>query len=33
VLRLAAEGPPQEEVGLQPFAPPEYMPATTDARR
>ena len=26
VLRLAAEGPPGEEVGLAPFAPPEYMP-------
>ena len=26
VLRLAAEGPPDEEVGLEPFAPPEYMP-------
>lgn len=26
VLRLAAEGPPEEEVGLAPFAPPEYMP-------
>lgn len=26
VLRLAAEGPPDEEVGLAPFAPPEYMP-------
>jgi nitrate reductase delta subunit len=24
-LRLAAEGPPSEEVGLEPFAPPEYM--------
>jgi nitrate reductase delta subunit len=33
VLRLAAEGPPQEEVGLQPFAPPEYMPETMGARR
>jgi nitrate reductase delta subunit len=33
VLRLAAEGPPQEEVGLQPFAPPEYMPESTGARR
>jgi nitrate reductase delta subunit len=28
VLRLAAEGPPAEEVGLQPFGPPEYMPRT-----
>lgn len=26
VLRLAAAGPPGEEVGLAPFAPPEYMP-------
>lgn len=26
VARLAAEGPPEEEVGLDPFAPPEYMP-------
>ena len=26
VARLRAEGPPAEEVGLQPFAPPEYMP-------
>jgi nitrate reductase delta subunit len=25
-LRLAAEGPPTETVGLEPFAPPEYMP-------
>ncbi|HSI80115.1 MAG TPA: nitrate reductase molybdenum cofactor assembly chaperone [Solirubrobacterales bacterium] len=25
--RLAAEGPPSEEVGLEPFAPPEVMPA------
>ena len=33
MLRLAAEGPPTEEVGLQPFAPPEYMPETTGARR
>lgn len=24
--RLAAEGPPTELVGLEPFAPPEYMP-------
>jgi nitrate reductase delta subunit len=28
VARLAAEGPPEEEVGLAPFAPPEYMPAS-----
>lgn len=33
VVRLAAEGPPAEEVGLQPFAPPEYMPQTRGARR
>lgn len=26
VRRLAAEGPPAEEVGLEPFAPPEVMP-------
>jgi nitrate reductase delta subunit len=26
VRRLAAEGPPREEVGLEPFAPPEVMP-------
>lgn len=27
VRRLAAEGPPSERVGLEPFAPPEAMPA------
>ncbi|WP_024287557.1 nitrate reductase molybdenum cofactor assembly chaperone [Cellulomonas sp. KRMCY2] len=27
VARLAAEGPPGEDVGLEPFAPPSYMPA------
>lgn len=27
VARLAAEGPPDEEVGLEPFAPPEYIGA------
>jgi nitrate reductase delta subunit len=27
VARLAAEGPPAESVGLEPFAPPEVMPA------
>lgn len=32
MLRLAAAGPPQELVGLEPFAPPEVMP-TTEARR
>jgi nitrate reductase delta subunit len=26
VRRLAAEGPPSEQVGLEPFAPPEVMP-------
>jgi nitrate reductase delta subunit len=30
--RLFAEGPPQEQVGLEPFAPPEAMPHT-GARR
>lgn len=28
VLELAAEGPPDEEVGLAPFAPPEYLTGT-----
>jgi nitrate reductase molybdenum cofactor assembly chaperone NarJ/NarW len=32
VAALAAGGPPQELVGLEPFAPPEVMPAT-EARR
>lgn len=27
VARLAAEGPPEEQVGLDPYAPPQYMPA------
>jgi nitrate reductase delta subunit len=27
IRRLVAEGPPEEEVGLQPFAPPDYMGA------
>jgi nitrate reductase delta subunit len=31
--RLAAEGPPEEHVGLAPFAPPEYMPATQGVQR
>ena len=31
-LKIAAAGPPQELVGLEPFAPPEVMP-TTEARR
>jgi nitrate reductase molybdenum cofactor assembly chaperone NarJ/NarW len=33
VQRLAAQGPPAEEVGLEPFGPPELMPATSGARR
>ena len=32
MLRLAAGGPPQELVGLEPFAPPEVMP-TAEQRR
>jgi nitrate reductase molybdenum cofactor assembly chaperone NarJ/NarW len=28
VRRLAREGPPEEQVGLEPFAPPEVMPPT-----
>ena len=32
VRRLAVQGPPLEEVGLQPFAPPEVMPGF-EARR
>ena len=32
VYKLAARGPPQELVGLEPFAPPEVMPAA-EARR
>lgn len=31
--RLAAAGPPEEQVGLEPFAPPEYMPASVGGRR
>jgi nitrate reductase molybdenum cofactor assembly chaperone NarJ/NarW len=27
IRRLAQEGPPDEQVGLEPFAPPEVMPA------
>ncbi len=27
IKRLAEEGPPSEEVGMEPFAPPEVMPA------
>ncbi|PZS26605.1 MAG: nitrate reductase molybdenum cofactor assembly chaperone [Pseudonocardiales bacterium] len=33
VARLAAEGPPEEQVGLAPFAPPEYMPEPAGGRR
>jgi len=29
ISKLAAEGPPSEEVGLEPFAPPEAMEGTT----
>ncbi|MHA6783335.1 nitrate reductase molybdenum cofactor assembly chaperone [Pseudonocardia saturnea] len=29
VARLAAQGPPNEDVGLEPFAPPDYMGART----
>jgi len=32
VMRLAAQGPPAEEVGLAPFAPPEYMPQSPSGR-
>jgi nitrate reductase delta subunit len=31
VRRLAQEGPPEEEVGLEPFAPPEAMPPAASA--
>lgn len=31
VRRLAAEGPPEEEVGLAPFATPEFSPGATAA--
>jgi nitrate reductase delta subunit len=30
--RIAAEGPPDEEVGLEPFAPPEVMPVAEALR-
>jgi nitrate reductase delta subunit len=33
VARLAAQGPPAEQVGLAPFAPPEYMPTAEGAAR
>lgn len=31
IRRLAQEGPPDEEVGLEPFAPPEMMPGAQGA--
>jgi nitrate reductase delta subunit len=33
VRRLAAEGPPEEEVGLAPFATPEFSPGAPAAAR
>lgn len=33
VARLAAEGPPEEQVGLTPFAPPQFMPDPVGGRR
>lgn len=33
VAKLAAQGPPAEQVGLAPFAPPEYMPQPQGAPR
>lgn len=30
--RMAAEGPPEEQVGLEPFAPPEVMPDPAEGR-
>ena len=33
VAKLAAQGPPEEQVGLAPFAPPEYMPQQQGALR
>ena len=32
VMRLVAAGPPEEEVGLEPFAPPDYMPTARSGR-
>jgi nitrate reductase delta subunit len=32
IRRLAAEGPPTEQVGLEPFGPPEVMPLVPDQR-
>ena len=31
--RIAREGPPDEDVGLEPFAPPEVMPPAVGAVR
>ncbi|MFB8003010.1 nitrate reductase molybdenum cofactor assembly chaperone [Nocardia sp. NPDC056000] len=33
IARLIAEGPPGEDVGLEPFAPPTYMPQMIGGRR
>ena len=33
IARLAAQGPPEEQVGLAPFAPPEYLPQPQGGRR
>jgi nitrate reductase molybdenum cofactor assembly chaperone NarJ/NarW len=33
VARLAAQGPPEEQVGLAPFAPPEFMPEPAGGTR
>ena len=33
VARLAEDGPPEEEVGLEPFAPPEVMPPPVTGAR
>jgi nitrate reductase delta subunit len=33
IARLVAQGPPAEQVGLAPFAPPEYMPHQQGGRR
>ena len=33
VARLAAQGPPAEQVGLAPFPPPEYLPRPQGAQR
>ncbi len=32
VTRLAAQGPPTEDVGLEPYAPPELMPSAGACR-